>query len=197
MIDVPGSAWLGVLMLTLLSLIACHGTPNEDTATPPGEADADADADADTDCDTDADADTEPTTNGGFRLPTLEIVSPTGDVDGPDFEVDVAVTDFMLVPPTNGTGGPTGSALWPPRAPAVGPLLSWLEPTAEAHQPCQAPQGSVVFRLDGIIICDEPELACEFTGIAPGLHTLETELLWADGVAFFPNIVADRQIQVN
>lgn len=115
--------------------------------------------------------------------PTVAITAPTegATVAGPDVEVRIAVEDFTFTPKE---GVARRSA----------PMLPlWLQalPSASAHTPGEAANGYVEFKLDGAIVAEEAAVAHTIAGISAGEHTIEVELLWPDGDAFYPSVEAE------
>ncbi|MCB9680115.1 MAG: hypothetical protein H6733_01465 [Alphaproteobacteria bacterium] len=118
--------------------------------------------------------------------PTLSIVSPVDGTtaSGDTITVEVAVTDFPFEAPTA-----TAACRVPARARAAGPL-DWLVPAARAHEIGEEPSGYIEVTLDGVQVADEIRTTfdVDVSGLAAGTHTLEVELLYADGDALYPAV---------
>lgn len=116
-------------------------------------------------------------------LPTVSITAPAdgSTVTGPDTSIVIAVQDFELVAKEQ-------SARFVP-GPPLGGLWMWM-PTADAHEAGEAPAGYLSVRLDDALFAETTSTTVAVTGLAAGEHTVDVELRYPDGDAFYPAIHA-------
>jgi hypothetical protein len=109
--------------------------------------------------------------------PTVDILSP---VDGEviataSVGVTAVTTGFRYEAPDSGL------ASW----------TAWLVPSALAHDPGESPYGYLQWRIDGqdALTTTDPSATLDLSAFAPGSHTLDVELFYPDGDAFYPPVV--------
>lgn len=123
---------------------------------------------------------------GGELEPAVEITAPAdGATTGADVTITVEVTDFALVDPESARRA---------RRPVWTPLD--LFPAAYAHDPSADPEGYVEYSVDGDVVATTTDLSFAVTGLAAGAHTIEVELYYPDGDAFFPAVTDEVTITV-
>lgn len=117
-------------------------------------------------------------------IPTLTFLSPEeGEViSGDTVQVSILVEDFSLV---------AAEAARSPSPQPMGPLLLLAIPSARAHSAeGELAEGFCRLTLDGVDVADLDSTQFELTGVAPGAHSLEGQLFFADGDAYEPVVVA-------
>ena len=110
-------------------------------------------------------------------LPTVTITSPADatTLTGSDCPVTVEVTDFDLVEPEEESAALSLPAWWAPSL-------------AFAHEPGAENEGYLHVTVDDVDALDTTDLEFTLTGLASGAHTIEVELLYPDGDAFYPSV---------
>jgi hypothetical protein len=110
-------------------------------------------------------------------LPTVAIVAPAdgSTTSSGDVAVEVEVTDFDLVAPEE-TARFVPLPLW------------WAPSMAFAHEPGEEPEGYLHVTVDDEELLDTIELEFTLEALASGSHTIEVELLYPDGDAFYPAV---------
>jgi hypothetical protein len=109
--------------------------------------------------------------------PTVDILSP---VEGEEVTTDAlgvtaVTTGFRYEAPD------TGLAAW----------TAWLMPTARAHEPGESPYGYLQWRIDGadVLATSDPSATLDLSALGDGAHSVEVELFYPDGDAFYPPVV--------